>query len=696
MKEWELDDQVLVEANNKNNEDKVDELKGVRNKAQDSLNKMHEEGYLRKSQNTKATISEWRKKDGPASAVYEAKINLFNEEGKAPYYKTLTDETIDEAAALFDKLFLQDREQTFFSFNGRNICVNGETPEGIARDMGKSMGLDLIDIDLSSEKGIKLQKALFIHAIADRNNKLTVSGLDEKGEIKEYEVKLPGKTAAQKKQEETARALALEDKKRFNGMREDEIPGFVKLEKDLFESRNEICSLSFNSEEARNDPDHSFDPRKLSEEEYNKALDLYEKVFENYKNQKGLINPGVASIYTRVRTVAPYHFSFVVNGERMTSEGYLRNVQKVDENDTSLSDNDQKVAVIYLMTRFNLFACSLDGKKVEFSKVAPDMEPPKDFVAEAGKTLHVTDSKKTDKEDVKPIDNPINDPAKAPAKDPIQENNILSAGKNKDGKLSKYDIYASNAVLPEIIRTPEMKIDAISQVMAAHALKVKGIEYDVKKIDNIAKHFKELYCLDDLKDHPQIDKAVSSVDKALRFGEAARRNLYSVQPEQYRNYSDEMKELLKNMQSKNGRTDEYKELYDAIEAASELQVKTAMMSDAEKASAYRNSNIRIVEAVKKYIKGKKSPRTITSRKDRFDNALDALAIVEKTNPNAAKRIHKMIADINRHRGANYKINADTFTTTYGADRAKTRGAVYNKTAAKEKVSIKKTGLKMAM
>ena len=697
MKEFENEVQDLVEANNEkqNNaenevsDNEIDEaLNKARAKAGDSLMKKHQEMYLRKSRNTKAIISEWRKKDGPASAIYKVKINLFNEEGTIPYYKTLTDETIDEAADLFDKLFSQDPEQTYFSFEKGNIHINGESPEGIARKMGNSMGLDIDDIDFSSEKGIKLQKALFIHAIVDKNNKLTVNGLDEKGDAKEYEVKLPEKTAAQKKQEEAARALALEDKKRFIEVQEKEIPGFVKLEKDIYQSRNEICSLSFNSEEARNDPNHSFDPRRLSEEEYNKALEVYEKVFKNFKDHKGLINPGTASLFTKVRTIAPYYFTFTVNGQRMTSDMYLRNVQKVDENDTFINDNDQKVAIIYLMTRFDLRASSLDGKKVEFSKVTPDMEAPKDIVAEAGKVLHPSALKKEEKEDLETMDdsvdslndNPINDPVKVQV------------------KASRYDIYASNALLPEIEKTPEMKIDAISKVMAAHALKVKGIAFDVKKIDKIAKHFKELYCLDDLKNHPQIDQAVSSVDQALKFGETARKNLYTVRPDQYENYSDEMKELLKNMQGKKGRTDEYKELYDAIQEAAELQEKTASMSKAEKASAYRNSNIRIVEAVKKYIKGKKSPRTITSRKDRFDNALDSLAIVVKTNQNSAIRIYKMIADINTHRNADKKINVNTFTTTYGVERARTRGPIYNKNVAKavQNTAKVKGGMKMPM
>ena len=107
--------------------------------------------------------------------------------------------------------------------------------------------------------------------------------------------------------------------------------------------------------------------------------------------------------------------------------------------------------------------------------------------------------------------------------------------------------------------------------------------------------------------------------------------------------------------------------------------------------------IQVVEAVKKYIKGKKSARVITSRKDRFDNALDALAIVEKANPNSAVRIDKMIADINKHRNVDKKINGDTFTTTYGAERAKARAAQQKKkTGTNKKTEVKKVNKTISM
>jgi len=76
--------------------------------------------------------------------------------------------------------------------------------------------------------------------------------------------------------------------------------------------------------------------------------------------------------------------------------------------------------------------------------------------------------------------------------------------------------------------------------------------------------------------------------------------------------------------------------------------------------------------------------------------LDALAIVEKANPNSAVRIDKMIADINKHRNVDKKINGDTFTTTYGAERAKARAAKQKKPEAAKKTEVKKVNKTISM
>ncbi|MBR1507574.1 MAG: hypothetical protein IJ619_06200 [Eubacterium sp.] len=71
--------------------------------------------------------------------------------------------------------------------------------------------------------------------------------------------------------------------------------------------------------------------------------------------------------------------------------------------------------------------------------------------------------------------------------------------------------------------------------------------------------------------------------------------------------------------------------------------------------------------------------------------------VEKANPNSAVRIDKMIADINKHRNVDKKINGDTFTTTYGAERAKARAAKkQKKTDTNKNTEVKKDNKTLSM
>lgn len=722
----ELDDELQIKTQKKddvrNIGDEDDrENKGLeesKRKAQAELDKKLDEGYKLRAKNTKDIISELGKKGGPGSSIHDVKINILNEEGKLPDYKTLTDEVIDEAAELFDKLFNRDKNQSYFHMQesdySSNYAVNGVGSRKNARIMLEEMGVDPGDIDFTKPEGLKLEKALFIKAIADKKNKITLEAADERGEHKIYEIKFPGKTPAQTKRADEARALVEEDKKRYNGIKENQIPGFVMFEKELYDSRNEIASFSFNSEEARNNPKYEFIPAEMDNDEYQKAADLYRKITKKFNDQKIFAEKDTTIIY-KPPYVHPYAFRFHVNGEVMNVDDYLNTFQKPKNDDTFYTDDDRMVATIYLMTRYDFQVSGNKGKFIEFPKITPDMEPPKNIVEDAGRIIEAyapkeskIEERKSDainiidvKEDKK--EEKLED-KKEEKKEEIKEEEkiervekIIPSRKLKNDDIIKYNVYAFNAVRPDVERTPEMKIDAISEVMAAHALKTNGTKYDEKKIKRIAKHFKELYCLDDFKNDKKLNVAVANIDNALKFGEAVRRRIYSVKTEQYKSYADEMKELLQSMQGKKGRSDEYKQLYDAIKEASELQETALIMTDAEKATAYRNSTIQVVEAVKKYIKGKKSARVITSRKDRFDNALDALAIVEKANPNSAVRIDKMIADINKHRNVDKKINGDTFTTTYGAERAKARAAQQQKkTGTNQNTEVKKVNKTISM
>ena len=131
-------------------------------------------------------------------------------------------------------------------------------------------------------------------------------------------------------------------------------------------------------------------------------------------------------------------------------------------------------------------------------------------------------------------------------------------------------------------------------------------------------------------------------------------------------YFDDMKTLLDNMKSSKGRSDEYKDMFSRIEKTVALKDKI-FENDEERQRQVNYSAFLVSFTVDKYMKGKKSVRTFEGGRDRFDNSLDALAIVSKYAPNAAPRVKKLTDRINEVRNdKNHKINLNE----YGAERAK--------------------------
>ncbi len=139
-------------------------------------------------------------------------------------------------------------------------------------------------------------------------------------------------------------------------------------------------------------------------------------------------------------------------------------------------------------------------------------------------------------------------------------------------------------------------------------------------------------------------------------------------------YISDMKKLLDNMMYAKDRSQEYKKLYEAIKNAAELDLDS--MSPVEQNNAIRHANIEIYDTVRKYTKGKESIRIHKDGQARFENALDALAVVAKYNKGFKVQTNKILKKINDVRVGKNKtsgkgyINPETFEQTHGAKNAK--------------------------
>lgn len=99
---------------------------------------------------------------------------------------------------------------------------------------------------------------------------------------------------------------------------------------------------------------------------------------------------------------------------------------------------------------------------------------------------------------------------------------------------------------------------------------------------------------------------------------------YGVISESLDSYFNDIKKLMDNMWDPAKRSSEYEAIYKTVKNAAEIKDK--QMSLEEKNEAVINANIKLFDAVSKYIKGKEKIRRSTDGNSRFNNAIDALAI----------------------------------------------------------------------
>ena len=184
--------------------------------------------------------------------------------------------------------------------------------------------------------------------------------------------------------------------------------------------------------------------------------------------------------------------------------------------------------------------------------------------------------------------------------------------------------------------------------IAAAKLEAEGVPFDEAKIKKTATQIKNNPAIDNMGKEDLLtilnqDKRVAAFAGAYKEIE---NGSFKVEPKYQDGYFREMKELADNMMPKAGRTTAYQRVYDAVQAAANLDRK-----DPDLNNKIAVANKEILESVEAYTKGKKRVRASDDGKARFDNSMDALSIVGIFAPKGCKaRSEKLIARVNEVRG----------------------------------------------
>ena len=233
---------------------------------------------------------------------------------------------------------------------------------------------------------------------------------------------------------------------------------------------------------------------------------------------------------------------------------------------------------------------------------------------------------------------------------------------NKNQK--SYDTYIKLHSGMNALKSKESFQSLFTKCLAAEALKAENKKFDIKLIHRAAKNIEDLPTFKALS-QDEIVAAMAKPSELEKMQKRFVREALGVNENNRENYKNSMQALKNNMKSKEGRSTEYQNLYDAVDAVANLDLD----NNGEQFTA---ANKRLLLAVKNYIKGKEKVRTSQGGKDRFDNAMDALSIMYQNVPGLKRTIEGMISGVNSKR--NVKEGDAKFVRlgNYGAERAAER------------------------
>lgn len=270
----------------------------------------------------------------------------------------------------------------------------------------------------------------------------------------------------------------------------------------------------------------------------------------------------------------------------------------------------------------------------------------------------IKDNKK--KNDIIELDDDLNDNVKKNTEKPSAK----KAPKAKKGKLEvSYKSYIMLHTGEHAGKNHKEKVNNFAKVIAAYMLSASKKKFSVSMIHDFVDVMKENLLLNDISED-KLNEYLASPKEATKGALKVVGDLYNVTGNQGE-YCREMMQLYNSMMSDEGRSAEYKDLKKCIKRVAFLNDKE-FSSEQDKADSFSHVSFLLAFGIAKYMKGKKSVRTFEGGRERFDNALDAAAILTKYAPSSKKRIDKLVDRINEVRkDKKNPVSLDN----YGVDRA---------------------------
>lgn len=234
------------------------------------------------------------------------------------------------------------------------------------------------------------------------------------------------------------------------------------------------------------------------------------------------------------------------------------------------------------------------------------------------------------------------------------------------------------------IETDESSLDQINDAVR------RMRSGDVSKYNHLPRFLREYYCRKALTEVFGSDSEFPPLDDAMKKKLAA----MTVRPE----FRDAISGLItRGAVDAQGnslvpRLREYgaylneRMLADTLKPVSAEEADLHWKNPEQRKAAIMSANMKILESVADYTRGKEPPRKTLRGVNTFDSALDAAACVQRFAPGARLRNDALIAGINSQRKPGERLSSEALTTEYG------RGIDRNSITSREQLAAVKKSL----
>ena len=233
----------------------------------------------------------------------------------------------------------------------------------------------------------------------------------------------------------------------------------------------------------------------------------------------------------------------------------------------------------------------------------------------------------------------------------------------KGKKLSGYEAFIAEHMGQNTFGdSPMDKKGHLALVISALAFKSKGVKFNRNAIYDFADKLAERPAFKSLP-YRQTTMGLYNVENAIKIHNSIYYNTFGIKEENFEQYIAKMKMLSDNMMPSAGRSTEYRNLCAAVK-----KVASCRACD----NNLLKANAALIDAIEAYTDGKMKVRRSTGGNARFENTLDALAIVNTYVPGSRYVVKRQVESIREARGVDPGHKDYVDIRNYGAENARNK------------------------